>query len=164
MWRRRAALFAGLLLAATAGAQSINGIPNQTVTIALIGTVISGQITASTTANFVPSAGALNLSTTESPREMALPRNGIISHFTACITGAQSATGSLVYTYRLGTLNGTMANTSLVVTVAASAPVGCYSDTTHSFAYVAGQAIDVQITNNATANAAVTANIYAEFN
>lgn len=133
-------------------------------TIPLMSAIISGTIAASSANNFVPATGTLNLSATEGPRETVLPTAGTVHGFTACINAAQSATGSLVYTYRVGTLSGTMANTTLVVTVAASAATGCYSDNVHSFTYTAGQAVDVQITNNATTNAAVTTNIWAYLN
>jgi hypothetical protein len=59
----------------------------------------------------------------------------------------QSATGSLTATVRLSSSGLTV----LVVTVAAGAVAGTYSDTVHTVAVSAGEGIYIEIKNNATA-------------
>lgn len=126
--------------------------------MSFMSTLVSGQIAAGGT-DWAPPVGSLNLSTTESTRVIGLPRTGTVSHFVACINVVGNSTGSLVYTFRLGTLAGVMADTAIVLTIPTSAAIGCYPEP-HSFVYTAGQAVDLQIHSNATVgNAATTASV-----
>jgi hypothetical protein len=106
--------------------------------------------------------GTVNFGTSTN-RQIAFPRSGTISHMYVCTGSAQSSTGSLVFTFQTGTYNAALTNTSLAVTFAANAAAGCIADNTDSFAYMAGQGIDVVVVNNATVASAVFTIVYAEF-
>ncbi len=92
---------------------------------------------------------------TEANRQLVATRAGTLKRLYVVTSSAQSATGTLVFTVRL---NG--GNTSLVVTVAAGAAAGTYSDLSNTVAVAQGDLIGVvDVTNNATATSAGIRNI-----
>ena len=92
---------------------------------------------------------------TEANRQLVATRAGTLKRLYIVTSSTQSATGTLVFTVRL---NG--GNTSLVVTVAAGAEAGTYSDLSNTVAVAQGDLIGVvNVTNNATATSAGIRNI-----
>lgn len=83
---------------------------------------------------------------TESNMQVPNPATGTLKQFTACISSAQPASGSVVFTLRKAG-----ASTTQTVTFAASAAAGCTTDSTHTTASTQGDLLSVQVVNNATA-------------
>jgi hypothetical protein len=96
--------------------------------------------------------------TPESGSQTLIPSSGTISDLYVYMSSAQPASGSAVYTFRKNA-----ADTPITFTVAAGSAAGNYGDNTHSFGVTAGDLIDVQIVNNATANAGTPYNIVFKF-
>lgn len=87
-----------------------------------------------------------SISATEADVQIPMPIAGTIGKLYLTTTTAQPASGSSVFTLRK---NG--ADTTVIVTIAANAAAGTYSDLAHSFNVVAGDLIDIKWVNNASA-------------
>lgn len=81
---------------------------------------------------------------------IAVTRACTVQNFFFSTNSVQPASGSLVVTV----LKNNVA-TSLTVTIAASGAATIYSDTTHSVSFAQGDALTIQIVNNATAASAL---------
>lgn len=138
-----------LIVAGTNITKSYNDAGNALTINASYKTSIMGQpattVGASTT-TYAPIMGQATFNATEANRQIIMPFDGTASNLYVRITGAQSATGSMVVTVRK---NGVA--TSLTCTIAAGSGTGTFSDTSNSFSFVAGDRITVQFVNNATA-------------
>lgn len=88
-------------------------------------------------------------SATESNCQVSMPNGGTLSNFYFNTTTSQPGTGTLVVTVRK---NG--ADTAVTATVSAGAGAGVFSDTSHSFSYVAGDKLNIKVVNNASGNSA----------
>ena len=88
---------------------------------------------------------------TEALKAIPMPFACTLRNFQVITTSTQSAGGTLVLTVRtqLSSPSG-----GPVVTVAASAAAGIYSDTTDTATISAGQVIDIQVVNNGSGNSA----------
>ncbi len=95
------------------------------------------------------SPGSTSLFSTESLSNTKMPFACTLKNLYLRTTGTQPASGSLVITLRVN--NGA---STLTLTVAAGATAGEFQDTTHSVAIAAGDEIDIQFVNNATATGA----------
>lgn len=113
----------------------------------LAATNAGGVNGSTTTFGFVTGVAALG--PTESVKQIALPVSCTVANLYVTTSGAQPGSGSLVTTLRLAGANQTLA-----VTILAGDPAETKSDTTHSFSYTAGQLLNMQIQNNATATSA----------
>jgi len=137
------------------------------VSIPLVGTNYSTSTIAASTTNYAQPVGVMSWGAFVAGKTMAFPRSGTISHFTVCTSGTQSATGSMVFTYYLGSAwggaIGTFTAQTPTVTIAASQVQECATDSTHSFPYTAGLPVMIQVVNNATATSATIVETYAEF-
>lgn len=77
--------------------------------------------------------------------------SGKLRNFYLYSSTAQPASGSVVFTYRVNTVD-----TSLVITVPANSAAGVYSDTTNSATIAAGDILTIKAVNNATAASCTT--------
>lgn len=109
----------------------------------------SGGVPASATQYAGISGSANSLVNQENMIEVPVPAACTAQNFYVFTTAAQSSTGALTFTLRQ---NG--ANTTLAVTLAASAAAGKYSNTTNTVSLNAGDLVDVQVANAATAASA----------
>jgi hypothetical protein len=96
--------------------------------------------------------------TPESGSQTLIPVAGTISHLYVYMSAAQPASGSAVYTLRRNA-----ADTAIAFIIAAGTAAGNYGDNTNSVGVEAGDLIDVQLVNNATANAGQPFNIVFKF-
>ncbi|MEP6715562.1 MAG: hypothetical protein ABJC09_08295 [Terriglobia bacterium] len=92
--------------------------------------------------------GGNGINTAENLRQTPMPSAGTLKNAFVNISAAQSAAGSSFCTWRKATPPGAAADTSVVVTIPASSPVGVYSDTTDSFTYAAGDLISIRCQQN----------------
>jgi hypothetical protein len=118
---------------AALGSPAFTGVANSTVTN---GTPIFMQL------------GGSSVNVAENIRVMPMPAAGTVKGAFLNMTAAQTAAGAMVCTWRTGSTVAGMADTSVVVTVAASAALGVYSDTTHSFTFNAGDFISIRCQQN----------------
>jgi hypothetical protein len=133
------------------------------ISIPLIANAAAAGVAASTTGYIAATNYAPNFTGSTTNRQMAFPHSGTISNMTVCLISNQTATGSMTIAFQTGTYGSALTNTPLQVVLAASAALGCYSDTTDSFTYTAGQGIDIQLVNAGTATSGFVGTIYAEF-
>jgi hypothetical protein len=115
-----------------------------TAVILLATHALGGTVAAGATSYMCPYIDGL-LTPTE--RAMAVSRAGTLKNFYFRLTGTQPATGSLVAKVRKNN-----ADTAIVITMAANAPAGTYSDTSHTVAIAAGDYVSFSIVNNAAGN------------
>lgn len=118
-------------------------------------TIFATQITATQGAGstaFYAITGSNIANATENLRVVAMPVSGTIKNLYIRIGGAQSATGSLVFTVRKNSVNQAL---TVTFTNADGANV-TKSDTTNSFSVVAGDLITIQGVNNAPSSASAT--------
>jgi hypothetical protein len=108
----------------------------------------SGTVALSTTV-YGALCSSSSLTGTENARQNIIPIGGTFKNFYVQTGTTQSALNSLVLTVRKNT-----ASTSIVVTIAAGAVAGSYSDLTNTDTGVAGDVYGVQIANNAAATSA----------
>jgi hypothetical protein len=85
----------------------------------------------------------------EGSRQMLSPVAGTLRRFYVRTTTAQPGDGALVLTVRV---NG--ADTGIVITIAAGASAGTFSDAAHTASVSAGDLISFSVTNAATATSA----------
>jgi len=91
---------------------------------------------------------AQTMSTTELPRQIAIPFACTLDRFYVTTTTAQPASGTLVVTIRKNSVD-----TALTVTIPISTVAGTnVADTTHSVSFAAGDLLAISFVNNATAN------------
>jgi len=91
-------------------------------------------------------------------RNATIPKPGVFKNFYITIGSAQPASGSLVATVMKGG-----SATALTITIPAGSGAGGYSDLTHSFTVVAGDAIRVNLQNNATGASGTIGGMALEF-
>lgn len=90
-------------------------------------------------------SSAGNFNNTEAIRAFTCPVAGTLRNFYITTSGAQSGTGSFVLTVRKNGVDQTV-----VITIAAGAAEGNFSDVSNSFAVAAGDKISVKGLNNAS--------------
>jgi hypothetical protein len=94
-----------------------------------------------------------NLTSTEPPRQAPMPQAGTFRALYVLTNTAQPASGSLTVGINIGGVPQ-----AIQVVIPASGGAGVYSDTAHSVPFVAGNLVDIQGVNSATAPAAVIQN------
>jgi len=99
---------------------------------------------------------------TEANRLFVIPVNvtGTIKGLTIAMSGAQSGTGSLVFTIRKGTYSAgvlSMSDQTVTVTVAAGATAGVYTDNSNSFTVTGNDIVTIKVVNNASATSGTIA-------
>jgi len=108
----------------------------------VIGAVVGASVTR------YNSFDAQTMSTTELPRQVAIPFACTLDKFYVTTTTAQPASGTLVVTIRKNS-----ADTALTVTIPISTGAGTnVADTTHSVSFAAGDLLSISFVNNATGN------------
>jgi hypothetical protein len=120
------------------------------------GFTVNGQVTASTT-TFGPAIGGSVggsgvFSTTEGDRATPIPASCTARNLRVYTNGAQSGTGTLAVTLRTGAL-GSMADTSVTLTIAAGAAANVFSDTTNSASLTGGQLVSLKFVQGTGASA-----------
>lgn len=103
----------------------------------------STTVAAATTTYFFP-VGSMIGSTTESNRYLYSSKAGTNSDLFIYTVTTQSATGSMVITWRINA-----ADTAVTLTIAAGSAGGVFSDITHSVAYAKGDRLTIKAVNNA---------------
>jgi|SRR5271166_1701463 len=86
---------------------------------------------------------------TEASAQIGMPVAGTFRTMYVTSFTTQPASGSLVITLRLGGVSQT-----IQVTIAANAPAGTFFDSAHTVPFVAGNLVNYQLVNNATATSA----------
>lgn len=99
----------------------------------------------------IQASGATNA--TENNRLWVVPESGTLRNLYVGISSTQSATGSLVFTIRKGTV-GSLSDQAFTLTIAAGSTAGVYSNTSSSLSVTAGDVLSYKIVNNATATSA----------
>jgi hypothetical protein len=115
---------------------------------------LGGASTVSSGGTVCYGAGVATSSGTEITRSTVMPFACTLRGFILITTSTQSAGGgstSLVATVRVALASP---SSGLVINVAAGASAGPYSDSTDTATVAAGQAIDIQITNNGSGTSA----------
>ena len=115
---------------------------------AIVGGCENGVIPASST-RYLPIMAWGTPDATELDTQAVWPVPGNLSYFVVRTRSAQPGTGSLVFTVRVAS-----ADTSLVVTVDASAAAGNHSDTTHVVPITFWQGLSIKVVNNASSDSA----------
>ncbi|MEK6555977.1 MAG: hypothetical protein AABZ31_12100, partial [Bdellovibrionota bacterium] len=110
--------------------------------------VLSGCVAASIPASTTQfgTFGGSSTSGTEVNRQIVLPFGGTLEKLYVITSGVQPGTGALTITLRKNA-----ADTSVTVTLAASAAAGTYSDVVNSVSAAAGDTISLQFANAASA-------------
>jgi hypothetical protein len=144
-----------------AATYSVNG------TAVFIGTTFStgngnGAANGASSTGYVPfsfqslgsSANAsANWQMSESGRQTLIPHACTLKNLYVVTSTAQDASGSQVFTVRVGGVD-----TGIIVTLASSAAAGTYSDTTHTASVPAGGLVSLKSVNNATLTGASVTN------
>lgn len=115
----------------------------------VLGNITVDNIALSTTSYWALIGGQITDNTTESNRIVYLPFKGEFKNLYIRTYGSQSATGSLVITLRVNSVD-----TAITVTIAAGSVAGSYSDTANTATNTQGQSVSLKAVNNATANSA----------
>jgi len=102
----------------------------------------TGSIAGSTTNYLCIAGGTVASNATEANRQNIVPTSGTVKNFYVATSGAQPAGGGLTFTLRKNS-----ADTSITVTIAASAAAGTFSDTSNSFTVVAGDKLSLKAVN-----------------
>lgn len=120
--------------------------------------MISGpSTTAAAGTNYNTPNGAFGIGASQANRQLVLSRSGTIANLKVCTVTAQPNDGALVVTYETGPYNGSITDQALTITIPTSGIGQCYTDSTHSFSYTAGNALIVKFANaSASASAAMT--------
>ena len=120
--------------------------------LSVINSITVGTIAASTTTYVMP--GTNIASVTESARTYYLNNACTAARYLVATSTAQSATGSLVVTFR-----NSAASTSITVTIAAGSAAGRVTDYVNTASCLVDSGISHQVVNNATATSANIAQI-----
>jgi len=120
--------------------------------LTVLNSMTVGTIAASTTTYVMP--GTNIASVTESARTYYLNNACTAARYLVATSTAQSATGSLVVTFR-----NSAASTSITVTIAAGSAAGRVTDYVNTASCLVDSGISHQVVNNATATSANIAQI-----
>jgi hypothetical protein len=110
-----------------------------------------GASTVTSGATVYYGAGVATSSGTEITRSTVMPFACTLRDFIVITTTTQSAGGSLVATVRVALASS---SSGPIINVSAGASAGPYNDSTDTATVAAGQAVDIQITNNGSGNSA----------